>query len=774
MNIGAQMGICRWGEVMSDRNVVGEAFHAIAVCGPRLTAVLGLLAIVVPTYAESDASQRVIEEIVVRAEKKEATLQTSPLSIYAISEEEIEKRGIRTMHDVQYLAPGVTFNQTGPTGFITMRGVGVEFTTIMAEPGVALHADGIYKGGAMASTIAMFDLESIEIVRGPQGTLNGRNSTGGSVNIYSRLPGDEASFEAGLMAGDYDRIRVELSGDIPVSDNLKIRLAGARDEREGYIDNVNLNRDEDGEEYSIFKAAAVWTPTEDLEVILRGDLFDMEQTGPVYLFTTAVSGPCCDTFGGLVTPTQSPWKSTGETPNDQEVEVSGVSLEINYQINDSISLRSITADSNQDLEAFRDIDGTSVPFLDSYRLEDMDEFSQELTLLGTTGSLDWIVGGYYYKSESNYLGEFNFPALTPIFKGFYGAAFGLPGPLPTLEGLAERIVPNSGRNDPDLLFLDDGIFEETESKAVYAQGTYSISDQLRATLGVRYTKDEKTFVQTSTDNLFTGDTCVRQESNEDWNETTGKISIDYRLSDRTFLYASVSTGYRSGGFDYGSCFDPFDPENLTSYEVGAKMDLSEYLRVNIAAFVYDYEDYQARLFTPLGTETLNAPGADIQGVEVEIDWLATERFRLSGSVSYLNTEFKDFAAQDPMAPENGFVDLDGNNLLRSPELQANLTADFDIPLEAGLLTLRGEFAYMDEQHHSLWNTDIGLEPSRTMINYRVFFQPAAYESVSVSAFVNNATDDEYHVMVLNSGLVGGTTTAYGAPRTWGVQLRYKM
>ena len=727
-----------------------------------------------PTFAETSASERFMEEIIVRAEKKESTLQSTPIAITAISETEIERRGIKTMHDVQYLAPGVSFNQTGPTGFVTMRGVGVEFTTIMAEPGVSLHADGVYKGGVMASTIAMFDLESIEIVRGPQGTLNGRNSTGGSVNIYSRLPVDTASFEAGLMIGDYDRVRYELAGDIPISDNFKLRLAGARDEREGYIDNFNLGRDEDGEDYSIFKAAAVWTPTDDLEVIVRADLFDTEQTGPVYLFTTPVSGPCCDTFGGLVTPTSSPWKSSGETPNDQEVEVSGLSMEINYQISDSVSLRSITSSSEQDLEAFRDIDGTSVPFLDSYRLEDMEEFSQEFTLLGTTGDLDWIVGAYYYDSSSNYLGEFNFPALTPIFKGIYGPLFGLPGPLPTLAGLADRLVPDSGRNDADLLFLDDGIDEEIESKAIYAQGTYSVSDKLRATLGVRSTKDEKTFIQSSTDNLFTGDTCIRQESKEDWSETTGKIGFDYDLSDRTFLYGSVSTGYRSGGFDYGTCFDPFDPESLISYELGAKMNLSDTLRVNATAFVYDYEDYQARLFTPLGTETLNAPGADIQGLEIEFDWLATERFRLSGSVSYLNTEFKDFSAQDPMAPENGFADLDGNNLLRAPELQANLTADFDIPLEVGLVTLRGEFAYMDEQHHSLWNTDIGLEPSRTMTNFRVFFEPASYEKVSVSAFVNNAGDDEYHVMVLNSGLTGGTTTAYGAPRTWGVQFRYKM
>ncbi len=752
----------------------GNMFKRISTRHFTRMAFVGWSAMSAVAFAQSGVPERIIEEVIVTAQKKESALQSTPIAITAIGQDEITRRGIKSMHDVQYLAPGVSFNQTGPTGFITMRGVGVEFTTIMAEPGVSLHSDGVYKGGSMSSTIAMFDLDRIEVLRGPQGTLNGRNSTGGSVNIHSRLPGDEASFEAGFMAGDYSRTRIELAGDIPISDTFAIRLAGARDDREGYIKNSTLGRDEDGEEYTILKGSAVWKPTEQLEFIFRADYFDTEQTGPVYLFTTPVSGPCCDTFGGIVTPGPSPWRSTGETPNDQDVEVRGYSLTINYEFNDGLSLRSITSDSSQELKAIRDIDGTSVPFLHSYRAEDMDEFSQELTLLGTTGKLDWIFGGYYYESESNYLGEFNFPALTDTFRAIYGAAFGLPGPLPTLEGLADRLVPDSGRNDPNLLFLDDVIFEETESKAIYAQGTYSFTDNLRATLGVRSTKDEKTFIQSSSDNLFTGDACILQESNEDWSETTGRIGVDADLPNGWLIYGSVSSGYRSGGFDGGSCFDPFDPESLLSYEVGLKMDISQTLRVNATAFIYDYEDYQARLFTPLGTETLNADGADIQGVEVEFDWLASEQLRLSGSVSYLNSEFKSLSAQDPMAPENGFVELKGNSLLRAPELQANLTVAYDFRLDFGLLTVQGEIAYMDEQHHSLWNTDIGLEPSRTMTNYRVFFEPAAVENVSISAFVNNASDDEYHVMVLNSGLTGGTTTAYGAPRTWGVQLRYKM
>lgn len=764
-------------------------------------AFIGCSVIGASTFAESSVSERFIEEIIVTAEKKEAALQSTPIAITAIGQEEIELRGIQDMSEVQYIAPGVTYNQTGPTGFITMRGVGMEFTTINAEPGVSLHTDGAYRGGSMAPTLGMFDLERIEIVRGPQGTLNGRNSTGGSINVVSRLPGAESSFEAAILGGDYDRYRVELASDIPVSDNFAIRLAGVRDERDGYSKNSELNTDEDGSEYSILKAAAVFTPTEDLEFILRAEYSDSEQTGPLYLYSeefvvapllTSPSNPggllnlpgnfcgaqsCADFYGiqfpAGVSPITDPRKTRGETRTLQEIDTTGVNLTINYQINENISMRSITSYYDQELEAERDIDGLELAFFTTVREEDQEEFSQELTLLGTTGNLDWILGAYYYESEVSGLYTFEIPALQVFFESFFGiAAFGT-GPLPSgsMAGFGTRI---DGSNST-VPFLDDGFLEDIESKAVYAQGTYNFSDKLRGTFGIRSTKDVKDFSQTSRDNLF-GEQCTDQRSEEDWSETTSKIGIDVDLSDNMLFYGSVSTGYRSGGFDAGACFDEFDPETLTAYEVGLKMDISETLRLNLSAFVYDYEDYQARLFTTIGTTVLNADGADIQGAEIEFNWLATERFRVDGSVSYLNTEFKGFMAQDPMRPQNGLVDLDGNSLLRAPELQASLTADYDIPLSSGLLTLRGEYAYMDEQHHSLFDDPLGLEPSRNMINARVFFQPtiAGLENLTISGFVNNVNDDEYKQMYVLSGFVGGVTNAYGAPRTWGIQVRYKI
>jgi iron complex outermembrane receptor protein len=727
---------------------------------------LSLLALALSVASSAvfaEGEQNYIEEITVTAEKTESSLQSTAISITAIGEDTIRERGLDSFYDVQYLAPNVTYNQAGPTGFITMRGVGLEFTTIMAEPGVSLHSDGVYKGGSMSSSSALFDLERIEVVRGPQGTLNGRNSTGGSVNLYSRMPGDEASFEFGFLAGDYGRTRIEASGDLPISENFKVRVALAKDEFDGYITNTFRNVDEDSSDITLVKATAVWTPTDNLEVILRTDYMDNDATGPVYLFQNVVEGPCCSTFAGFVTPSGDPFVSSGEEPNVQRSDAKGWGLTVNYDISDSISLRSVTSYSEQSLDGGRDIDGTSVPLLRNTRAEDMDEFSQELTLLGTTDRLEWIFGYYYYDSESNHLGRFEFPAVADLFKILYGG-------IPSFDVLGFVRLDGSS---PDFPWLDDRIYEETESSAFYGQATYSVTDNLRATVGLRTTKDEKDFTQWSADNLFTGDICTAQQSSQDWRETTGKVGFDADLSNDWLLYGTVSTGYRSGGFDYGSCFDPFDPEKLISYEIGLKMDISNTLRVNIGAFVYDYEDFQARVFTPLGTETFNAEGADVQGLEVEVDWIASENLRISSSLSYLNSELKDLTAQDPMAPENGFVDMTGNSLLRAPDLQASLAASYDISLTAGLLTLQGDISFVDDQEHSLWNNPVGFEPSRTMSNLRMFFEPANIENFSINAFVLNVSDKAYAPMVINSGLTGGTTKAFGAPRTWGVEIRFK-
>lgn len=232
------------------------------------------------SQAEERVADRFIEEITVTAEKRESSLQSLPLAVTALGQEEIEVRGIEGIADLQFAVPGLVFNVATDTAQVTIRGVGVDFTTIDSEPGVALYSDGVYRGGLVSQGGLMFDLERVEVVRGPQGTLNGRNSTGGSVNMISRLPGAEDSVEASLLYGDYDRYRVELAGDLPLSDVFAVRLAGAYDSRDGYADNEYLGTNPDDAEYVVGKLAAVYVPNDELEIILRAEVTDSQRSGP--------------------------------------------------------------------------------------------------------------------------------------------------------------------------------------------------------------------------------------------------------------------------------------------------------------------------------------------------------------------------------------------------------------------------------------------------------------------------------------------------------------
>ena len=751
--------------------------------------------------AESNVSERFTEEIVVTAEKKESALQSTPIAITAIGQEAIRFREIQNMDEVQYLAPGVSFNQFGPTGFVSMRGVGMEFTVISAEAGVAMYTDGVYRGTSMSAVNSMFDLDRIEVVRGPQGTLNGRNSTGGSVNLISRLPGDEASFEASFMYGDYDRYRVVLSGDMPVSDNFAIRVAAMKDERDGYAYNSTLNQEEDDSDITLIKGSAVFTPRDDLEFIFRFEHSDVEVGGPIYLATSSFpvapffishtnpggalsfapgicgAASCIDALGldipAGVSNITDPRSTSGGSPTEASSATEGYSLTVNYDISDDITLRYIGSYHDQEYDAIRDIDGTTLGFFDSIRAEEMDEVSHELTLLGNSDKLDWVVGAHYYQSDTHHLGQFFLPDITATYEAIVGLFFfGAPLPPGSLAGFGLRATDDSATS---VAFLDDEYTQDTESVAYYAQATYSLTDSLRATLGVRTTKDDKLMFQTSRNNILDPDQCTRNRNEDDWSETTGKFGLDYDISDSAMVYGSVSRGYKSGGFDAGPCFDDYEPEILTAYEIGLKTELLDSaMRMNVAAFVYDYEDYQARLFQETSTQVLNAPGADIQGAEIEINWLATERLRIDGSISYLDTDFSSFETQNPMRPELGTVNLDGNSLLRSPELQATLVVDYDIPMESGLLTLSGEWAFMDEQYFTIFNDPEALEPSRNMVNLRVRFEPSSenLENLSFTAFVQNARDEEYANGYILAAFTGAVNNTFGPPRTWGIQINY--
>ncbi|MEQ8860370.1 MAG: TonB-dependent receptor [Pseudomonadales bacterium] len=245
---------------------------------------LGALLLAAALAAPLQAAE--IEEIVVTAEKRESTLQDTPIAVTAVTRDNIEVRGLSDFSQVQFAVPALVFAEIADMAQITMRGVGVDISTMDAEPGVAVYNDGVYRGGLTSSSSLLFDLERIEVLRGPQGTLYGRNSTGGSLNVISRLPGETPALDASVLYGDYDRTRVELSGDIPVAPGrLALRAAVAHDQHDGYVDNRFTGREEDDADSTFAKVAAVITASDAVEITLRGEYTDSTIGGPPFIVT---------------------------------------------------------------------------------------------------------------------------------------------------------------------------------------------------------------------------------------------------------------------------------------------------------------------------------------------------------------------------------------------------------------------------------------------------------------------------------------------------------
>ncbi len=742
-----------------------------------------------------------IEEIVVTAERREGTLQETPIAVTAVTKEDIQMRNLDDFSQVQFVAPGLVFSEIADMAQITMRGVGVDISTMDAEPGVALYADGVYRGGLTSSSSLLFDVERIEVLRGPQGTLFGRNSTGGALNVVSRLPGEEAGFEANLIYGDYDRTRVELSGDVPVVPGIfALRGAVAYDNRDGYADNNFTGREEDDAESSHAKLAAVISPNDALDITLRAEYTDSEIGGPPFINTdvlpvppllTSTANPggilsipgalcaplsCVDTLGLTLSPpgvgSDDPRElfSDGDTQFDRES--FGFSATIEYDLSDTMTLKSIS--SYFEIEQIGDQtnnDGVDITYLTDNFVQENEEWSQELTLSGSSGNWEWILGAYYYESDIDEKFEFTLPALQATFEAVFGI-FGGGGPLPpgSLAFFGTRL-DNSMSAIP---FLDFQVIQDLTSTAVFGQGTYEITDSLRGTVGVRWTEDEKDVTQTVVNNLG-GDFCRDIRLSDEWSETTWKVGLDMDVGENTLLFGAVSTGFKSGGFNGGQCSNPYEPETLTSYELGTKSRLLDNtLQLNLTAFYYDYEDLQARLFINNASIVENAADAETYGLEVEWLWLANERFRIDGSISYLSAEFDDFMSTNPLIPQAGVQDLSGNDLLRAPELKATVSAEYDISLgDAGTLTLRGEYAFTDEMYHTVFNDDFALQDDFSLTNARLIWSPRGELSqFRFIAFVENISDKEFVVIHAPNATTGGTISQFGPPRTWGIQMRY--
>jgi iron complex outermembrane receptor protein len=382
--------------------------------------------------------------------------------------------------------------------------------------------------------------------------------------------------------------------------------------------------------------------------------------------------------------------------------------------------------------------------------------------------LEWIAGAYFFDQSSMAEYTYELSAIQGVFEGAFGlppGGLGDPSLNPFYEGRVNGDTPSA------VPFTDFNTEQDTESLAAFAQGTWHFTDRLRGTLGARITDEKKDIVQTWRTNISPRG-CEDLRQDEDWNEVTWKVGLDYDQSDDVLVYGSVSRGFKAGGFNGGSCGNVYDPESLLAYEVGIKSVFADRrVQLNLAGFYYDYDDYQARLFIGGSALIENAAKAELMGAEAEFVLRPLERLGVDGNVSWLGGEFTEAQSENPMTPGAGAVDLEGNDMLRAPKVSYNLGVEYEFPLgRNSWLVPRYEVSYKDDYYNSIFNDDFMRVDSHAVQNFRVTWSNG--NNLQVQAFVENLTDEEYLEALISSPSVGGTLGMWSLPRTWGIKLSF--
>lgn len=704
------------------------------------------------------ANERGIEEVVVTAQRRTESVQDVPLAISAINADGLLSRGIESPQDLQFSVPGLTITGTElGQAKVTIRGVGfASEVAIGSDPGVPLHIDGHYTQASSFVTRDMFDVERVEVLRGPQGTLYGRNALGGTINIITKRPSEEFEAEVAADAGNFNKLLLQGVMSGPFSDSLRGRVAFSTENRDGYITNISNGDDLNDSDYAMIRGALEWDISDKGTALLSGFSYRDDSNAP----GAQVSGeyPQEPLLLGFV---PNPWLAPGVGSNlpedarrvrseltpDNTNDADGMFLSIDWNLYGA-DFRSLTGynDTSANLSHI-DIDGSDLVFTEANSIVGWETFTQEFQLLSNNNSnVKWVVGAFYYDEKSNFKYELEF--------------FSLAGP-----------------GNANTLFVGGPQKVNSTSKALFGQLDWSIMDDLVLVAGLRHTKDEKDVDE----RVFfgaVGDPIVpfSATDEESWNKTTGKLGLNYSLNEDVMVYGEISNGYKAGGFNAGSLQgSPYDPETITAYQAGVKSQLFSWMRLNVAAYYYDYKDKQESKIDDLLVVFENAGAATATGIEMELHMRPTEALTIDSSLTYQNAEYDEFLTEDPLNPELGLQDMNGNSLPYSPELKFYLGAQYDWQIKMGSVSARVDYSWTDSYFFRAYNLDSDTTDSFHRTNARL-----AWTSNDTRWYVslygkNLENEDVRSYQTAAASILGNVTNArYFAPRTYGVQARYSF
>jgi len=697
-----------------------------------------------------------IEEVVVTATKTgETALQSTPLAISAFSAEQLSSRGVSDVRGLVDYTPGLQISDVNGYAQLYMRGVGSNNVFIGSDPSTTLHLDGVYLARPIAYFSDFLDVERVEVLRGPQGTLYGRNSVGGTINIVSRKPSDTLTGEVQGSIGTYRELGLKGYVSGPLGDTpLRGSLSAVRLRHDGYLDNVADGADvADQNSYGL--RGQLYSPLGDrAELTLRADyLHSDEHTAGASKLLEPIGVPKDDAILGDY------HKIAANAPNRLEVRSYGVSADFKYDFTDDVSLKSLTAYRNVRSEDATDSDGTDQDIMRALFNLRQHQFSEELNLNVNFDALTLVTGAYYFREAD--------------------------------EEPANLAMPEFGFNHFQRPKLT------AESYALFAQGEYRFTDELSVIAGLRYTRETKDYDisdfwklsgSPDSDIAMQAPTVVGMEpdfsdpfvvsSTKRANALTPKIGVNYKPNEDMLIYVSATRGFKSGGFDFGASSpekqaDGYGPEYLWSYEVGLKSQwLDDRLRVNLDAFYYDYSDLQVTLYTQqVSAYTQNAATARVKGVEAEILARPLPDLDLFANIAYLNARYTDY----PGARDKRLQDFDasGKYLNNSPRWTVAFGATYTMHTDnSGDFYVGADYHYQTEQYFSPVNDGVngvrgwpGQQDNFGVLNARLGWKSG--DGLWDAALIGrNLTDREYITTAVPYGFKGETFVGRpGAPRT---------
>lgn len=744
------------------------------------------------TTAAAQETFMALEEIVVSARKVEENLQNAPISITAFSGQGLEDRNINSVADIGLITPGLVFDTNAPisgssaSASIFIRGIGQVDFLMTTDPGVGLYIDGVYVARSVGSATDLIDVERVEILRGPQGTLFGRNTIGGAISLISKKPNEEFGGKVSATTGSDNRLDMTAKLDVPISDTFLTSYAVSYKTRDGYVKNLQGGPDQGNDNSLSGRASFLWNASETVEVYVNIDgtrdretsaggslLAVNELSGFVAPLNAVFSGdpscappvsevgnPNCYNSQWLVGPyqTNATYATDANNPDFRsasDLDLWGISAQVTWDISPNMTVKSITA--YRDMEAFfaRDADHSPQVLNHTQNLMTHSQLTQELQVNGTSfeDSLRWVTGVYYFEEQGHDINIVTFPVVNLLSGGFI----------------------------------------DNKSYAAFGQATYDITQSLHLTAGMRYTQDKKNFLpdQYILDPkllagapIGIGGTPIQAGSRAlpmintpaEIDNFSMMVNLSYDVSEDLMVYGSYSEGFKGGGHSQ-RVFPPlpvaptFEPEYVKVYEAGFKYTgLENRLRVNGAAFYTDYSDIQLIVLEGIAPIWTNAAEARVQGFELEVTYLPMDGLLIESSVGYLDAKYTEMSAA-----ARTFGLSDGNAFVNTPEWSLSTAISYVIPVsDTSTLTPRIDWSYRSEVFNDALNTPEIVQEGFHLVNINIAYDMDD-SGLSFVFGVTNLTDKRYFTSAFSDLPTAGIAEAtFARPREWWLKAKYSF